>query len=264
MEATHPTEPMSKDADFSSWDDCIRLLPAGNIAPLPPCKLTYDLIWNQSMRAGKAEITIGGDPDPDFPDAQLVTVEAQTVGMARIMYSFNVTHQAIIDRATGRPLRTQQVQKLGKNATSHKTRFSPEGAVTDTEKFEKGMVEKKEDQKFPCAQAYDLVSTVLYVRDVAAKCDDQVHIPVLVLNKGYLASLQLVGREEVKSLGETTEGYKLQLAISQPDETMKSHTDRLKSAYCWFSGDEKRLPVEIRVETELGTVDVKLAKAEML
>ncbi len=236
----------------------MRLLPAGNLPPLSPCKLTYDLVWNQSMKAGTAEIVVSKDADEHYPDDQLVTIEAKTVGMARIMYSFDVTHRAIINRETGRPVTTSHVQKAGKNARSYKTLFTGSGAVTEAEIYSAGMLDKKPEQHLECSKVHDLVTTVFYVRDVADKCEDQIQVPILAMDQAFLANFRLIGQEDMKFLGKTAPTWKLQLALSQPHLVGKSHTEKVQSAYVWFSDDELRLPVEIRAEAEMGTVDVKL------
>jgi hypothetical protein len=243
--------------DSSDW---IRSLTSGkspgNFAPPPPMRLAYRFGWH-GIQAGRADIRVS------FPTKSTLQIDAKggTSGMPRVLFKLDVSHQAMENKSTLRPLHFVQEEKYHSETVKTSVEFGPTQVTGIREKIPSDQPAKPKIFKF--SPVFDMATALLWVRSQPLENGDTESIVVWASNDPYLATVKVVGRDAVKIDGREKGAIKLELHISKIDKKMQLKEHKLfKSGRGWLSDDDKRIPLRIEADIFIGFVFAELESVE--
>ena len=251
-----------KKQEAPEWENAITTLPPGDFPMLDPCTLTFNVSWNGVLKAGQADVAFKVSDKGDYEGALEAYGEAQSTGVARVLWPYKAKHRSYIDARTLKPLFIQQAEIDRTEKNHYETKFIGDfifnkRVTTPTE----GDRESKEKVYDSGPRMHDLVSAVLYLRSLPLDEDGKTYrLVTFPFDSRYLVDLTQEGREEFKFDGEKVDSIKFDVVIKKimRNDKLKSYEDKVKKAHVWVSDDELRLPLELRAEIFVGSVRATL------
>jgi hypothetical protein len=175
-------------------------------------------------------------------DQQTFALEGRgrTVGLARVLWRFDLDYRSAANAETLRPLDTHQVETVrGKRVETNLV--AP--AVKD----------------FNLENLYDLHSAFLYLRSQPLRDRSVYRVAVYPATSAYVATLTVVGRERVRVRAGSYNAIKLDLKLQRVSKKNELEPHRkFKRAAIWISDDNDRLLLRIESQIFVGTVTAEL------
>lgn len=243
------------------WADTITRSPVGGFPPLKPCRVTYDLSWNNLLSAGSASVVM-----QEAGDFQVARAEAGTSGLARALWLYDCTMTSVMHRRELRALHMEHSETDTRETAAYQVRFGTREVSTLTSLTPAGGSTKKTTQICPCGPADDLQSAILYVRSQPLKTGDAITRVVQPFDRPYLATFTVTGRERRKVEGVAYPTIKLDVKIRRLDRKtlLPGSFKKMKTATIWVSDDAWRLPVEMHANVYVGFISATLTRREEL
>lgn len=243
------------------WAATITRSPIGGFPPLKPCRVTYDLSWNNLLSAGSASVVM-----QEAGDLQVARAEAGTSGLARTLWRYDCTLTSVMHRGELRALHMEHSETDTKETAAYQVRFDDSLIRTLTSLTPTGGSTKRTSQVCPYGPADDLQSAILYVRSQPLKTGDAITRVVQPFDRPYLATFTVTGREQRKVEGVAYPTIKLEVKIRRLDrKTLQPGSfKKMKTATIWVSDDAWRLPVEMHASIYVGFISATLTHREEL
>jgi hypothetical protein len=252
----HPTQALTPP-----WEKNLTRDPIGKILPLPPCRISYELSWNNLVTAGTAKMLM--QQNGPF---QLAHAEAGTTGLARSLWTYDCDMTSVIRLENLQSHYMQHTETDARETVSYRVAFGPTEATTETKLTPKGSPARTSNFLCPYGPLDDLQSAILYVRSQPLKDGDRITRVIQPFDRPYLVTF-IVSDHEKRTIQATTyPTIKLDVKIRKLDrKTLAlSSFKKVKSATLWVSDDSWRLPVEAHADIFAGYVSATMTKREAL
>src|SRR5207248_5221250 len=128
--------------------------PRGTFPDLRPLRASYALSWN-GITAATAEIIYRREHD-----SFVLEGKGHTVGLARVLWRFDVDYRSVANAQTLRPVELRQIERVRGKRIETQLKFSENG-VTSTRKEAK---QASRTKTFDSEHLHDLFSGLLYLR----------------------------------------------------------------------------------------------------
>jgi hypothetical protein len=231
------------------WRDTLTPLRPGNAPPLRPLKATYEFGWS-ALTAASASF--------DFARVKggqmRLTVHARTTGAVRALWRMDTEHVAYCDSETLRPIRLEQKEVYKGKTEIAKVDFAPDSVERWRETIPPGDTPPKK-RRVKLAGAFDLQAALLMIRSQRLRPGDVYRLIVFPAKAGYLAEIDVVGKETIKVAGTTYPAIKCQIKLQGITKqlTLEPHK-KFKEAFAWVSDDRDRLLLKVKAEIFIGSV----------
>jgi hypothetical protein len=244
-----------------SWTSSLTKTAPGSFPPLTPCRVVFDLSWNNLLSAGSAKVLM-----QEAGGYQVARAEAGTSGFARSLWSYDCVMTSVMERGPLRAVFLNHSETDASETIAYKVGFSSLKVLTETLLTPKGGAAKKSTAICPFGPVDDLQSAILYVRSQALKQGDSITRVVQPFDRPYLTTFTVVGRENRKVEGTTYPTIKLDVKIRKLDtKTLALGSfKKVKTATFWVSDDTWRLPIEMHADIFVGFISATMTKREAL
>ncbi|WP_146848331.1 DUF3108 domain-containing protein [Brevifollis gellanilyticus] len=244
-----------------TWASTLTKTPVGSFPLLAPCRVTYDLSWNNLMSAGSAKVTM-----QESGPYQVAKAEAGTSALARALWSYDCVMTSVMERSSLRSLHMEHSETDSRETVAYWVNFGASQISTLTKLSPKKGAVTTSTNICPYGPADDLQSAILYVRSQPLKQGDSITRVVQPFDRPYLTTFTVVGREQKKVEGVAYPTIKLDIKIRKLDRKtlVPGSFKKVKTATIWVSDDAWRLPVEAHAEIFVGFISATMTKREEL
>jgi hypothetical protein len=243
---------ISASGHAASWQATVNKEPPGNFPAPPPLEASYHFGW-AGLTAATAETHFSK------PLAERFQFEGtgRSVGLARILWRYDVNYRAMANAATLRPIEANQTETyrskkiqthlIFTNAGVHRTRNETPGAGASR------------SREFDFPNLFDLLSAVLYLRSQPLKDGSVYRVVVYPATSAYLATVTVVGREKISVRAGTYNAIKLDLRLHKVGKNLELEPHKkFRRASVWVSDDSTRIPLRAEAQIFIGTVFAEL------
>jgi hypothetical protein len=240
-----------------NWQSALTKEPAGNFPPPPPLEAHYHFGWS-GFTAATAEANFSKTSDDHYQ----LEGTGRTVGLARILWRFDVNYRAIAHANTLRPIETNQTESYHwKKIVTHLA-FNSAG-VRRTRYDVPGPTPSK-PREFELANLFDLHSALLYLRSQPLKNGDVYRVAVYPGTAAYVATFTVTGREKISVRAGIYNAIKLDLHLQKvgKNSELEPHK-KFKRASVWVSDDSNRIPIRAEAQIFIGTVFAELQSVQL-
>jgi hypothetical protein len=239
-------------ASAADWRDELKPAKPGKF-PLPRAQTcVYRFGWG-ALSAAEAKIEFSTVAKEQLQ----ASLTAKTIGAARALWQLDIEHTAKCSSKTLLPISVLQVEKYRRSVEKTKLDFTPTEVTRLLTSEPEAKKPKPKRFKFP--NVADLYTSLLLIRSQELKDGDNYSLVIYPDRDGYVAHVNVVGRESIKVAGQRYSAVKMQLALQQVTKKMalKPHP-RFKTAYAWLSDDKDRTLLQVRAEVCVGSVWMEL------
>ena len=238
------------------WEETVPPYAPGSFPPPRPVNVRYAFGWGE-LTAATAELQFSR-----ADDRFQLKGSAETIGLARSLWKFDVEHVGTSDAATLRPIQVKEVERARSKEWQTELNFTPERvAVSRTEQSEKGTKTKTRNFEFP--NVMSLSSALLYLRSKPLPEAAIERVVVYPSNSAYLCTVTVQGREHLSVASGSYDAIKLDVKLNKigKKRELQAHK-KFKRATVWLSDDADRLILRIEAQIFLGTVFAELQSVE--
>jgi len=246
---------------LAAWAGLVTRSPLGNFPLLTPCRIEYDLSWNNFLSAGTAKIRF-----QDLDGLWVARAEAGTNGLARALWRYDCTMASVLDSTVLRSLYMEHSETDSDEMVSYRVQFRPGDVVTEAKVSPKKGAASLKYSICPYAPVDDLQSAILYLRSQPLAAGDAITRVIQPFDRPYLATFTVMARESRKVDGKAYPTIRLDVKIRKLDTTKLELASykKMKTATIWVSDDAWRLPVEMHARIWVGFISATLVKRELL
>jgi hypothetical protein len=235
----------------SNWPSSLTRDPRGSFPDLRPVRATYVYGWS-GITAATSDVYFHRGDQQTF----VLEGRGRTVGLARVLWRFDLDYRAAANAESLRPLDTHQVETVRGKRVETNLKFSDEGVSGS--RLESGHVTPAV-KDFNLENLYDLHSAFLYLRSQPLRDRSVYRVAVYPANSAYVATLTVVGREHVRVRAGSYSAIKLDLKLQRVSKKNELEPHRkFKRATIWISDDNDRLLLRIESQIFVGTVTAEL------
>jgi Protein of unknown function (DUF3108) len=237
----------------ADWQSRLTREPPGNFPELRPLRASYRFGWAGFTAAtGKAHFTA--------PSAAKFQLDAtgQTIGFVRALWKLDADFHAVANSQTLRPIETQQTENYRKKKLVTRLTFTNKGVTRVRTETRDGSTGTKTRQ-FDFTDLFDLPSAMLYLRSQPLT-DGSVHrVVVYATTNAYLATVTVVGRDEISVRAGTYKAIKVDLRLDRVGKHLELEPHRkFRHGTIWVSDDRDRILLRIEAQIFVGTVFAEL------
>lgn len=246
-------------ASATDWEKSITAGPPGPFPPPRSLTATYQFVW-----AGFTAATAEAHFTRKSPDRFQLDGTGRTIGLVRALWKMDVTHHAIADAETLRPIALEQTENVRSKTIVTNLTFNNTG-VTRTRIETKHGVTKRGTKQFHFPNLFDLHTALLYVRSQSLKQGSVQRIVVFPAASSYVATIKVAGREKISVPAGTFNAIKLDLQLNKIGKKHELEPHRkFRRGTIWVSDDADRMLLRIGVQIFVGTVycDLQSVKFE--
>jgi hypothetical protein len=229
----------------------------GNFDAPPSMRLAYQFGWS-GLPAARADIHLFSPTRTTFQ----VDASGGTSGFPRVLFSFDVSQHATENKMTLRPIHFSQEEKYRSETVKTDVDFGSDRVTGLREKIPGDHTPKPNIFKF--SPVFDMATALLWVRSQPLADGETESIVVWASNAPYLATVTVVGRDNIKVGGHKRDAIKLDLKLSRIDKKMELKEHKLfKGGRGWLSDDDKRIPLRIEADIFIGYVFAELESMQL-
>ncbi len=226
----------------------------GSFSDSRPVHASYAFGWS-GITAATAEVYFHrGDPDTFVLEGR-----GHTVGLARVLWRFDLDYRSIANAETLRPIEMQQSETVrGKRIETH-LQFSDDGV--NRTRIE-GSPPKPSTKNFPMENLNDLQSVLLYIRSQPLRDRSVYRVAVYPATSAYVATVTVAGRDHIKVRAGSYNAIKLDLQLQRVSKKNELEAHRkFRRAAIWISDDTDRMLLRVEGQIFVGTVTAELQSA---
>ncbi|MBI3895587.1 MAG: DUF3108 domain-containing protein [Acidobacteria bacterium] len=220
----------------------------------PGEKLKYAVRWRM-IPAGEAELTIGTD---SLPSHWKVSAKANSSGYVSNLYKVEDEYISIFHNSTFCSTGIRKVINEGDRHREVTVQFDQRrqrALLRDKDAIE-NTTPKQEQFTIPNC-VHDILSALYYARTRPLEVGQTFEFP---LNDGS-STIQI--RAEVQAIEEVqTEIGKFKAIRVEPDVFSGNLFKGKGRLFVWFTNDADRIPVQLKAQTDLGTITASLVEVE--
>jgi Protein of unknown function (DUF3108) len=239
-------------AAFSApWQSALTKEP-GNFPPPPPMRANYHFGWS-GFTAATAEAHFARLS----PECFEFDGTGRTVGLARILWRYDVNYHAIANANALRPIESRQTETYRSKKIVTQLAFTNTGVHRTRTETPGGGGPKTRDFDLP--NLFDLLSSLLYVRSQPLKDASVYRVVVYPATSAYLATVKVVGREKISVHAGGYNAIKLDLQLHKVGKNLELEAHKkFRRASVWVSDDNTRIPLRVEAHIFIGTVFAEL------
>ncbi|HVG38402.1 MAG TPA: DUF3108 domain-containing protein [Pyrinomonadaceae bacterium] len=190
----------------------------------------------------------------------LFTAEATSKGWFSKLFGWRFNHriESTVEAGSFTALRTGKTDEQGKRVRTSEAIFDRAAdKITWTERDPNAPAKPpRVVSSNVCGAVHDVISAFYFLRTQPLAPNQAFNLTVTDSGKIYQLPARVVETKKIKTaLGEMP-AVRVDVEIFGPDRLVKSQGE----FSVWFSADAKRLPLQARVNTDLGTLEIKLKK----
>jgi hypothetical protein len=218
--------------------------------------LHYAFGWN-GVTAAEADFKFFKTPDGRLQ----LDANGHTIGLARNLWPFDVTHVSFTDARSLRPLQVRETEVLRSKKFETEVSFTPQG-VTSKREEQRGNVAKSKTRQFQMANVHSIDSALLYLRSQPLVEGAQ-RVVVYPSTSAYLCTITPLGREHINIAAGSYEAIKLDLQLNKigKKHELLPHK-KFRRATIWISDDPNRLVLRIETQIFAGTIFAELQSVQ--
>ncbi len=245
----------------AAWKGSVTKAPLGSFPPLAPCRIVYDLSWNNLVSAGTAKIRFH-----QIDGRWVARAEAGTRGLARALWRYDCTMASVLDSTVLRSLYMEHSETDSAETVSYRVQFRASDVVTEAKVSPKKGASSLKYIRCPYAPVDDLQAAILYLRSQPLAVGDAITRVIQPFDRPYLATFIVMARESRKVEGKVYPTIRLDVKIRRLHATKLELASykKMKTATIWVSDDAWRLPVEMHASIWVGFISATLIKREPL
>lgn len=219
--------------------------------------LKYNFGWN-GIPAASANFQFSKTPDGHLK----LDAAGHTIGFARALWEYDVTHLSLTDAHTFRPLQIQETETLRSKKVDTEVNFTPLGLTSKRDEI-RGAAIKSKTRSFNFPNTDSIDSAVLYLRSQALPADAVQRLVVYPSTSAYLCTITPAGREHLTVPAGSYPALKLDLQLSKigGNGELIPHK-KFRKATIWLSDDPNRLVLRIEAQIFAGTVFTELQSVQ--
>jgi len=235
----------------TDWTATLTHDPPGNFSALRPGHASYVYGWS-GITAGTSEVSFRHGEQQTF----VLEGKGRTVGLARILWRFDLSYRSVVNAQTLRPLETHQVETARGKRIETNLKFSNDGV--DSRRLE-GNRATPTVKDFAWENLYDLQSVFLYLRSQSLHDHSVYRVMVYPANSAYVATVTVLGREHLRGRSGNYNAIKMDLKLQRVNKKNELEAHRkFKRATIWLSDDNDRVLLRIESQIFVGTVTAEL------
>lgn len=237
----------------ADWQSTVSRELPGYFPALRPLRASYRFGW-AGLTAATGEVHFTAPSETNFQ----LDGTGQTIGFVRALWKLDVNLRAVANSQTLRPVETQQTEKYRKKSFVTRLTFTNKGVTRARTETRDGSTTNKTRQ-FNFPDLFDLHSAMLYLRSQPLT-DRSVHrVVVYAATNAYLATLTVVGRDEISVRAGTYKAIKADLRLERIGKHLELEPHRkFRRATIWISDDRDRILLRIEAQVFVGTVFAEL------
>ena len=243
--------PSQETKGETDWASTLTHDARGNFPDLRPGHATYVYGWS-GITSATSEVSFR------HGEQQTLVLEAKgrTVGLARILWRFDLSYLSVVNAQTLRPLETHQVETARGKRIETNLKFSDEGV--DSSRLE-GNRATPTVKDFALENLYDLQAVFLYLRSQPLRDHSVYRMAVYPANSAYVATVTVLGREHLRVRPGNYNAIKMDLNLQRVNKKNELEPHRkFKRATIWLSDDNDRVILRIESQIFVGTVTAEL------
>jgi len=243
--------PSQETKGETDWAATLTHDARGNFPDLRPGHATYVYGWS-GITAATSEVSFR------HGEQQTLVLEAKgrTLGLARILWRFDLSYRSVVNAQTLRPLETHQVETARGKRIETNLKFSNEGV--DSRRLE-GNPATSTVKYFALENLYDLQSVFLYLRSQPLRDHSVYRMAVYPANSAYVATVTVLAREHLRVRSGNYNAIKMDLNLQRVNKKNELEPHRkFKRATIWLSDDNDRVILRIESQIFVGTVTAEL------
>jgi len=243
--------PSQESRGATDWTSTLTHDPRGNFPDLRPGHATYAYGWS-GITAGTSEVSFRHGEAPTF----VLEGKGRTVGLARILWRFDLSYRAVTNAQTLRPVEAHQVETARGKRIETNLKFSNDGV--NSRRFE-GNRATPTVKDFAFENLYDLQSAFLYLRSQGLRDHSVYRVAVYPANSAYVATITVLGREHLRVHSGNYNAIKMDLKLQRVNKKNELEAHRkFKRATLWLSDDTDRVLLRIESQIFVGTVTAEM------
>ena len=226
---------------------------SGNFPELRPLRASYRFGW-AGLTAATGEVRFTAPSEDKFQ----LDATGQTIGLVRALWKLDANYRGVADSRTLRPIESQQTENYRQKKLVIHLTFTNKG-VTRARTESRGESTETKTRKFDFNDLFDLHSAMLYLRSQPFT-DGSVHrVVVYASTNAYLATVTVVGRDEISVRAGTYKAIKVDLRLDRVGKHLELEPHRkFRRATIWVSDDRDRILLRIEAQIFVGTVFAEL------
>ena len=237
----------------ADWQSTLTREPPGNFPELRSLRASYRFGW-AGLTAATAELHFTAPPGDTFQ----LEGTGQTIGFVRALWKLDVNHRALANSQTVRPIETQQTENYRQKKVLTRLTFTNKG-VTRARTETRGESTATKTRQFDFADLFDLHSAMLYLRSQPLRDRSVYRVVVYASTNAYLATVTVVGRDEISVRAGTYKAIKADLRLERVGKHLELEPHRkFRHATIWVSDDADRILLRIEAQIFVGTVFAEL------
>jgi hypothetical protein len=235
----------------TDWPSTLTHDARGNFPDLRPGHATYVYGWS-GITAGTSEVSFRHGEQQTF----VLEGKGRSIGLARILWRFDLSYRSVANAQTLRPLETHQVETARGKRIETNLKFSSEGV--NSRRLE-GNRTTPTIKDFALENLYDLQSVFLYLRSQPLRDHSVYRVAVYPANSAYVATVTVLGREHLRVRSGNYNAIKMDLNLQRVNKKNELEPHRkFKRATIWLSDDNDRVLLRIESQIFVGTVTAEL------
>ena len=248
---------LAATAFASDWQTSITTGPPGPFPPPRSLVATYHFGWAGITAAtGEAHFTRTSSGRFELDGT------GHTAGLVRALWKMDVTHHAVADAATLRPIELEQTENVRAKRIVTKLTFNSAGVTRRRVETKHGQTTGGTKQ-FDFSNLFDLHTSLLYLRSQTLRQGSVYRIVVFPAASPYLATITVTGREKVSVPAGTFNAIKLDLQLNKIGKNRELEPHRkFRRGTIWVSDDADRMLLRIGVQIFVGTVFAELQSVQ--
>lgn len=241
----------------ADWRDTLTPPQPGKFPALRPMKAEYRFGWS-GVTAAEANFDFSKAPHSQMR----LSLKTATIGAVRALWRMDTQHTALCNATTLRPVRLQQTEIYKGETESSQVEFFPDEVRRKTTVTPlKGPQDR--ERRFKMPDVLDLQTGLLFVRSQRLQAGDRYRFVVYPTTGGYLAEIEVIGRDKVKVAAGSYDAIKCQVRLQGITKKYElAPHKKFKRAYAWLSDDRDRLLLRIEAEIFVGSVWAELQSVE--
>jgi hypothetical protein len=240
----------------ADWPVTLTHESRGNFPDLRPVHATYAFSWS-GITAATADAYFHQGEESTF----VLEGKARTVGLARVLWRFEVSYRSVVDSRTLHPIEVHQLENVRSKRIETNLKFFNEGVTSTRTESNRP---KSSVNNFPLQDLNDLHSALLYLRSQPLRDRSVFRVAVYPANSAYVATVRVIGRERIRVRTGTYNAIKCDLQLERVNKKNQLEPHRkFKRAVAWVSDDNDRLLLRIEGQLLVGTIVAEIQSVHL-
>ncbi|PYL00495.1 MAG: hypothetical protein DME32_10835 [Verrucomicrobia bacterium] len=243
--------PLQETSGGTDWASTLTHDSRGNFPDPRTAHATYVYGWS-GITAGTSEAYFHRGGQQTF----VLEGKGRTVGLARILWKFDLSYRSVANAQTLRPLETHQIETARGKRIETNVKYSGAGVSSTRTEANRATPTVKD---FALENLYDLHSVFLYLRSQPLRDRSVYRVAVYPANSAYVATVTVMGREHLRVRSGNYNAIKMDLKLQRVNKKNELEPHRkFKRANIWLSDDNDRVLLRIESQIFVGTVTAEL------